>query len=62
MSDLEACCDRQLPNIGEIFEESIKAKIEAIKFITKVLPLCKHFIETTHDVSKESYGGMNDSL
>ena len=47
MSDLEVCCDMQLPSIDG----------EAVKLIIKVLPRWKHFIGTTHSVSKESYGG-----
>ena len=61
-SDLEACYDRQLPNIGGIVEESIGVNREAIKLITKVLPRCKHFIGTTYGVGKESYGEMNELL
>ena len=57
--DLEACCGRQLPNIGGMVEESIGANREAIKLITKEFPRWKHFVGTTHDMSKESHGGMN---
>ena len=62
MSGLEACYDRQLPNIGGIVEESVGVNKEAIKLMTKVLPLCKHFFRTVHEVSEESYGGMNELL
>ena len=62
MSDLEACYDRQLLNIGGVVEESVGANREAIKLITKVLPRCNYFIGTTYGVSKDSYGGMNASL
>ena len=62
MSELEACYDRKLPNIGGIVEESIGVNREAIKLITKVLPRWKNFIASTHGVSKESYDGGNESL
>ena len=62
MSDLEACYDRKLPNIGGIVEESVGVNIESIKLITKLLPMCKHFIRTTYGVSKYSYSGMNELL
>ena len=62
VSDLEACCDRQLPNIGGIVEESISANREVIKLITKVLPRYNHFIGTKHGVSKDSYSRMNEYL
>ena len=58
-SDLEACCDRQLPNIGGIVEELVGANREAIKLITKVLPRCKHFIRTTCGICKDSCRGKN---
>ena len=43
ISDLEACYDIQLPNIGGAFEESMRVNREVIKLFTKVLPRCKHF-------------------
>ena len=62
MSDIEACFDRQLPNIGGIVEESIGANRDEIEFTTKVLPQCEKFIGTTHVVSKESHGEENELL
>ena len=62
MSDLEACCNMKVPNIGGIVEESIGVNIKVIKLITKVLPWCENFIGTTHGVNKESYGGENELL
>ena len=62
MSNLEACCDRQLPNVGGIVEESVEANREAIKLITKVLPRCKYFVGTNCGISEDSHGGMNTLL
>ena len=55
MSDLEVNCDRQLPSIRGIVDESIGVNRDSIKLITKVLPCWKNIIGTTHGVSKESY-------
>ena len=43
-SDLEACYDRELTNIGSIVEEFIGLIREAINLVIKLLPRCKHFI------------------
>ena len=57
MNDLEACYDRQLPNIGRIVEESIGVNKERLKLVT-----CENFIGNTYSISKHSYGGMNEVL
>ena len=46
-SDLEACHDRKLPNIGGIVEKSIGANIEEIKLVNKVLLRCKYFFRNS---------------
>ena len=59
MSDLEACYDTKLPNIGGIVEEWVGANREAMKLIMKALPKCKHCVGTTQRISKDSHRGMN---
>ena len=61
-SDLEACCDIKLPNIGVIVIKSIGLNREVIKLITKILPRCDHFIGTTFGASKNIYDVWNESL
>ena len=62
MSDLEACYNRQLPNIGGSAEEHIGANRESIKHVTKVLPQCEIFLWTAYGVSKYCYRGINELL
>ena len=62
MSDLEACYDRQLPNTAFMVEESTGANREEIKLVPKALPCCKIFLETSHGVRKDCYGGINELL
>ena len=62
MSDLEACYDRQLPNIGSIVEESLGVNREATKLIKKALSRYKHFIGLTYGIGNDSCGGMNALL
>ena len=56
ISDLEACCDRNLPNVGGIVEESIWENREAMNVITKLLPRVEHHIETGNGLSEETHG------
>ena len=62
MSDLEACYDSQLPNMGGKVEESIGVNRKAIKIVNKVLPWCKHLLGIDHDLSKDSYEEINEWL
>ena len=45
VTDLEACYNRQFPNIGRIIEESIGIDRKGIKLIIKVLPITLFFID-----------------
>jgi len=60
VTDLEACYDRQLPNIGRIIKESISIDRKGIKLIIKVLPIIEHHICAAFRISKRSYGGEFD--
>ena len=62
ISDLEACYDRKLHNIGGAVDKSIGTRREARKLTAKVLPWCQHFIGATHVASKDSHGGMNELI
>ena len=55
--DLEACYDRQLPELCSLVEESVGANRKVVKLVTKVLPRVEHHVGTVNGVSKEKYGG-----
>ena len=56
LSDLEACYDRQLPNIGCLVQESVGVEREPAKLFAKILPIMNHHICTSYGISKEYYG------
>jgi len=60
ITDLEACYDRQLPNLSGIIEESIGVNQSGIMLIMKVIPIMQHHIYTSFDISNQSYGGIDD--
>ena len=62
MTDLEACYDRQLPNIASILQESMGVERKAIKLLTKVIPIFKYYICTIYGVSNTCYRGEIDPL
>ena len=62
MSDLESWHDRQLPDIGGRFEESIGMSREETKLMNKALPRSKHFIGTNQGERKESCSRASESL
>ena len=57
ISDLEACYDRQLPNIGCMVEESVGVELDPVKSFDKLLPVTNHHTCTIYGISKESCGG-----
>ena len=57
MSDLEACYDRQLLNIGGTLEESAWVNKEEIIIFTKVLISFEHHTGKYHGVGEEIYVG-----
>ena len=61
-SDLEACYDRQIPEIGGIVEESMGVDRKAIQLITKTVETFKHFVRTGFGISKRSHGGKDEIL
>jgi hypothetical protein len=58
--DLEACYDRQLPNIIGIIEEAVRIDRKAIKLITKVLPRMEYFMYMKFGISEQSYGSEDN--
>ena len=48
ISYLEACCDRQMPELCGVVEEIIWANRKAAKWITKELPRIKHYVGTAN--------------
>ena len=57
MSDLEACYDRQLPNIRGIVAESVGVNRNMMNILSKVLPKCDHYVGAAHGISTLCYGG-----
>ena len=56
ISDLEACYDRQLPNIGCMIKESVGAERDLAKLFTKLLPVINHQTCTSYGMIQEHYG------
>ena len=59
LTDLKACYDRQLANIGSIVEESIRRNRKEMLLYTKIMPRFEHYISTRYGLSKRYYGGAN---
>jgi len=62
ITDLQACYDRQLAEIGEIVEESAGRDRDAVKLFSKVIPNWRHYICTGYGISKTYYRGECDKL
>ena len=62
ISDLKACYDRQLPNIGGIVQESVGVARNPILMFQKVLPIMKHYVCTDFGISTDYYGNKSDRL
>jgi len=61
VTDLKACYNRQLPNLCGLIEESVRIDRNVIKLIMKIIPIMEHHVCTRHGMSKEKYGGVEDS-
>ena len=57
ITDLQACYDRQLAEIGSIVEESAGRNRAAVKLMSKVIPQWRHYIRTGFGISHSYYGG-----
>ena len=44
ISDLKACYDRQLLNIGCIVQEAVRVDRQVVKVFAKILPIMKYYI------------------
>ena len=62
ITDLQACYDRQLAEIGSIVEESAGRDRAAVKLMSKVMPNWQHCVRTGHGISVSYYGGEFDKL
>ena len=62
ITDLQACYDRQLAEIGSIVEESAGRDRDAVKLFSKVIPNWRHCIQTGHGISNSYCGGELDPL
>ena len=62
ISDLKACYDRQLPNLGCLVQESVGVERKAAKIFAKVLPIMKHHVCTDFGISKDTYGSQTERL
>ena len=62
ISDLKACYDRQLPNIGCMVQEAVGVNREASKVFAKVLPIMQHHVCTDFGISKNFYGSKVEKL
>ena len=57
MTDLKACYDRQLANIGSIVQESVGVERKLMQLIAKVIPVFEYYVYVRFGVSKQFYGG-----
>ena len=62
ISDLKACYDRQLPNLGCLVQESVGVEREATKVFAKVLPIMEYYVCTDFGISKSTYGNSISKL
>jgi len=62
ITDLEACYDRQLANIGSIVKESVSINRKIAQLIAKVIPVFKHYVCTSYGISIHFYSGQFDLL
>jgi len=62
ISDLKACYDRQLPNLGCMIEEAVGVNRDASKIFAAVLPIMKHHVCTDFGISKTAYGNSREKL
>jgi len=62
ISDLKACYDRQLPNIGCMVQESVGVQRNFAKLMQTVLPIMKHHVATDFGISSTSYGDKMNQL
>ena len=62
ISDLKACYDRQLPNIGCMVQEAVGVNRHAAKLIQNILPIMQHHVATDYGISTESYGSEVNKL
>ena len=62
MTDLKACYDRQLANIGSIVEELVGIDRKIAQLIAKVILVFEHHVCTSYRISVQFYGGQFDPL
>ena len=58
MTDLQSCCDRQLPNVRSIVEESVGHNRNAMILRTKIMPLFEHHVSAGFGISDHFYEGL----
>ena len=62
ISNLKACYDRKLLNIGGMVQESVGVERNAILLFQKVLPIMKHHVCTDFGISTKYYGHQGEKL
>jgi len=62
LTDLKACYDRQLAEVGGILEESVGRDRDALKLISKVIPNWNHYVSTAYGISEKCYRGEDNQL
>ena len=62
LSELEACYDRHLPNIGYMVEEAVGVERKPAVIFSEVVPRFNHQLCTSYGVSNIIYGGDKDIL
>ena len=58
-SDLEACYNCQLPNIGYLVQESVRVCREVSKLFASVLPVTIKNACAGHGIGQKTHGGRN---
>ena len=62
ISDLKACYDRQLPNLGCMIQEAVGVNREASKVFAEVLPIMTHHVCTDFGISKIIYRSKREKM
>ena len=57
ISDLKACYNRYLPNLGGLVEELVGILRKVAKMLMKSINKFEHYLYTSYGISNEYYGG-----
>ena len=62
ISNLKACCDRQLPSLGCLVEESVGVEREPAKLFAKILLVVNYITHASYRISTQKIGSETFKL